>query len=527
MSAGARLVWEIATRLCLLSDTHVGAARTTPRHESESDVDLRTDRDPRSGLPRLRATTLAGLLRHELAARSGDPDRVRALFGTAEPPGEPVASALEVDDALAELPGDFPVTTRVGIRVDPASGTALPGRFWQWEVLPAGTTFTAHMRLWIPAPAEEAQLLSLLVHAVTGLHGSAPGPHVGRRTTHGHGAVRATRWSTVRHDLTEEQGWFDHHARTWEQRWRERAAELDGAPETLTEALMAQLRPAGLTATATHLSARAAPPDRRRRVELRLTLAVAERDEPWPTGTERLSPGLLMVGETPGADHNDGADRVHRYRPVAADPDTSTVRTAPVLGDTALYALFKRMACRIARDACEHLGGSLEGQREWVTHWWGGDTDTATPAPARVRLRSVPTIAGGAPLTLTRLTVDSLFGDAVDGHLFTSDLHCGGTAEVTLDVVDPDEAVCGLLALVVRDLATVAFDTLGAGAGSGQGRLTATRARLTTHPGGGEPAHAVDLSAALREAHGPDAEAVHSWVTALRARLAPRDKGEE
>lgn len=520
-------MWEIAVRLCLLGDTHVGAARATPRHEAESDVDLRTDRDPRSGLPRLRATTLAGLLRHELTARSGDPARVRLLFGAAENSEEPMASALDVDDALVEPSEDLLTITRVGIRVDPASGTALPGRFWQWEVLPAGTLFTAHMRLWIPTPAEEAQLLSLLVHAVAGLHGNTPGPHVGRHTTHGYGAVRATRWSAARHDLAEERGWFDHHARTWEQRWRERAAGLDDGPRTLTEALTAQLRSAGLDADAAHLDARAVPPDRRRRAELRMTLAVAERTAPPTVDSEYLSPGLLMVGETPGADRHDGADRVHRHRPVVVDLDTSTVETMPVLGDTALYALFKRMASRIARDACEYLGGRIEAQREWIAHWWGGDTDTdtAAPTPARVRLRGVPVISGGAPLTVTRLTVDSLFGDAVDGHLFTSDLHCGGTAEVILDVAEPDDAIRGLLALVVRDLATVAFDTLGAGAGSGQGRLTAVRARLTTHTGDGEAAHTVDLSAALRDTHGHDAEVVRSWVMALRARLASTGRG--
>lgn len=197
-----------------------------------------------------------------------------------------------------------------------------------------------------------------------------------------------------------------------------------------------------------------------------------------------------------------------------------------MLGDTALYALFKRMASRIARDACEQLGGRLEEQREWIAHWWGGDIDTTAPTPARVRLRDVPVIFGGAPLTVTRLTVDSLFGDAVDGHLFTSDLHCGGTAEVILDVTDPDDAIRGLLALVVRDLATVAFDTLGADAGSGQGRLTALHARLTTHAGDDAPAHTVDLSAALSDPHGPDAETVRSWVAALRAHLAPADRGK-
>src|SRR5699024_914779 len=80
----------------------------------------------------------------------------------------------------------------------------------------------------------------------------------------------------------------------------------------------------------------------------------------------------------------------------------------PVLGDTALHAFLKRIAARLARDACEALGGHQDLWRHWHAHWWGGDTDPATalPRPSRVRLRRTPVLTGGVPLTTTRLTVD-------------------------------------------------------------------------------------------------------------------------
>ncbi|WP_433700562.1 RAMP superfamily CRISPR-associated protein [Nocardiopsis sp. CA-288880] len=523
-------LWEIAVRLCLLSDTHIGAARAVPRHAAEGDVDLRVDRDPRTGVPRLRATTLAGLLRHELAARTEDPRRVGRLFGAAEsgpPPGgepdAPAASALDVDDAAAELPEGTTVAVRVGTRVDPASGTVRPGLMWQWEVLPAGTVFTAHMRLRVPAPADEEPLLDLLVLAADGFSGEGPGIRVGGRTGRGHGAVRATHWTAERHDLTDERAWFAYHARSWADRWERGAAALADAPAELSTALAARLRAHGRAAAAARLEARPARPDRRHRAELRLTLAVAEQPDPGGPPPRSPRPGLIMVGDVPAPERLGTVDRAHRHRPVVSDADKASVRLAPVLGDTALFALFKRIGGRLVRDAAEHLGAEGARWQEWHAHWWGADTgpEGARPRPSRVRLRAVPPLSGGAHLTATRLTVDSLFGDAVDGRVFTSDLHCGGSGEVVLDVRDPDDAVRGLLVLVVRELATVPFDTLGAGAGSGNGRLTATRAALTTWTGGGGPPHRVDLLTALFAPGSAEAATARGWVSALRTRLAP------
>ncbi|WP_017589753.1 RAMP superfamily CRISPR-associated protein [Nocardiopsis ganjiahuensis] len=576
------VVWEFAARLCLLTDAHVGAARATPRHTAESDVDLYLDRDPRTGVPRLRGTTLAGLLRHELAARTADPVGPAALLGS-DDAGEltgartpaPLPSALDVDDAHAVLPDGAAVTVRVGTRVDPATGAVSPGRMWQWEVLPAGTVFTAHLRLRVGAPSEEARLLTLLVLAARGLGDEGPGIRIGGRSGRGYGAVRAARWAARRHDLTDEHGWFAYHARDWRTRWRQgeealaagdilaesgpaesrsagrpspgpgpaahRAAADHRSGTDLAGLVADRLREHGREATAAHLAARAEGADRRRRAELRMELHVAERPEPAPSGRppvpEELRPGLLMIGDTPVDGRLAEVDRAHRRRPfvTGADAggggtaDTATgaaeVELRPVLGDTALFALFKRVGGRIARDAAEHLVGEEAAWREWHGHWWGADTDQSpgappTPSvPSRIRLRATPSVTGGAPLTTTRLTVDALFGDAVDGRLFTSDLHCGGSAEAVLDITEPDDAVRGLLALVVRELVTVPFDTLGAGSGSGNGRLVATRAVLVGYEGDGAEPHQVDLVTALTDPDSYEAAVVRGWLPALHRQI--------
>ncbi|WP_017614445.1 RAMP superfamily CRISPR-associated protein [Nocardiopsis salina] len=530
------VLWEITVRLVLLSDTHVGPADPAHRRADEPGSDLPVDRDPETGLPRLRATTLAGVLRHDLVARTGDTASAGALFGTSaadDPARTGFPGALDLDDAEGRVP--TAITSRTGNRVDPASGTALPGHLWRREILPAGTVFISHLRLHVSAledereEGEEAVSLGRLTACVAGLYrghtgpgtpgSDAPGLHVGARTGRGHGAIAATSWSARRHDLTTAEGWFAHHARTWSQRRADGENALtDGSP-TLTEALVRALRSADRPDLADGIPATA--PDRGPRDELRLTLAVGEPDDPLLPAQVR--PGLLMIADPPPPDRVGAVDRAHRRRLAEGAPEP-----APVLGDTALHALLKRLSARLSRDACEALGGHEDLWRHWHAQWWGGDTDpvTALPRPSRVRLRRTPVLTGGAPLTTTRLTVDSLFGDAVDGHLSTSDVHCGGTAEAVLDVYDPDDSVRGLLTLLVRDLATVPADTLGSGAGSGHGRLTATAATLTVRTGDCEPPRTVDLLTAVLDPESADARLARGWVSRWHARLEPRAEGE-
>ncbi|MFC4563225.1 RAMP superfamily CRISPR-associated protein [Nocardiopsis mangrovi] len=559
-----QIVWEFTARLCLLGDTHIGAAHSAPRHTAGNDVDL-IDRDPTDGRPRLRATTQAGLLRHHLAARLGGAGRGAAaeLFGEAAPPrGDDDAlaavqltrSALDLDDAFADLPPEAGVAVRAGNRVDPGSGAAVPGALWQMETLPAGTRFTLTLRLCVDDPESEGRLLALTALAAEGLSGDGPGISLGARTARGYGAARADLWHARRHDLRTAQGWAAWYAPTWAERW-ERArdavagtaatpAEEDGA--SLLSLLAARLRdtpdPAAVVADAFHDTLAAHGDDRRHRDELTLTLELAERptaaflpapeDPGHPAangGAAVPRPGLLMVGDTPAPDSIGEVDRTHLRRPrVTGD---GGVEWRPTLGDTALFALFKRVSQRLIRDIS---GEADRGLGEWPEHspgrrlhtrWWGGESRGGrAPASSRIRLREAAELTGGTSQRTARVNIDALFGDAVDTRFFADDVYAGGRAHVTLDISRPDDAVRGLIALIVRELRTVPLDTIGGGSGIGNGRLTVTGAVLTRHDPGAPP-QPCDLVAAIDDARGPERAAVTPWLAALRAAVTPRTAG--
>ncbi|MFC3518611.1 RAMP superfamily CRISPR-associated protein [Streptomonospora nanhaiensis] len=547
------VLWELTARVRLLSDTHIGSADDSAR--TAADI-APIDRDPLDHAPRLRASTQAGLLRHHLAARLG-PDRADAvaeLFGEAargadpaDPGGTAVnaASALDIDDAFAELPPEAGIAVRAGNRVDPGSGAAAPGAFWRMETLPAGTRFTLTLRLWVADPADEGRLLALAALAADGLNGAdlAPGVAIGARTARGYGAVRCDSWHLRRHDLRTPQGWADWYALTWRQR-RERAHRAVTAPARTRPARAPglltlvpdhlQRDPALAAAIGGDYSAALADlaTDRRHRDELTLTLRLAERPTEafLPTGSGAPPrapgprPGLLMVGDTPRLESLGEVDRAHLRRPsVGGD---GAVEWRPALGDTALFALFKRLSRRLVRDIS---GESATTLAEWPedsparrlhARWWGGDARSGgAPAPSGIRLRQAAELTGGTTQRTTRVTIDSLFGDAVDSTLLTDDVHAGGQATVILDAPQPDDAVRGLLALIVRELHTVPLDAIGGGSGAGHGRVTVTRAVLTRHEPGAAPDR-VDLLAAIDDARSPERAAVGPWVSALRAAVS-------
>ncbi|KIH99483.1 hypothetical protein LP52_07330 [Streptomonospora alba] len=543
------MLWEMTARIRLHSDTHIGSADDTSR--ATADI-APLDRDPATGRPRFRATTLAGLLRRHLAERLGDEraSAVAELFGEAAPrsaepgPGASVPSALDIDDAVAELPPEAGVTVRAGNRVDPGSGAAAPGAVWRMETLPAGTAFTLTLRLHVGEGQSEGRLLALAALAADGLAGTGPGVSIGARTARGYGAAACEGWHTLRHDLGTPRGWADYYALTWRQRRdrahravAERCRSRPGARETGLSALFSErleTEPALAAAVGADYSRTLADygTDDRRRDELALTLHLAERPTdallgPADAGPDAHAhrPGLLLVGEAPGLDTLGEVDRAHLRRPAVGGD--GAVQWRPTLGDTALFALFKRMSRRLVRDISGESGAAAgewsddSAARRLHARWWGGDADVqSAPRASAVRLRRAAELTGGTPQRTTRVTIDALFGDSVDASLLTDDVHAGGSAEVVLDVPDPDDAVRGLLALIVRELHTVAMDAVGGGTGAGHGRITVSRAVLTSR-GPGADAEPVDLVAAVDDPASADRAAAESWLAALRTALAP------
>ncbi|GAB3466117.1 hypothetical protein GCM10027570_55050 [Streptomonospora sediminis] len=568
-------MWELTARIRLHSDTHIGSAHDTAR--SSADI-APLDRDPRTGHPRLRATTQAGLLRRHLGERLGPEGAaaVAELFGQAAPrsaetgTGASLPSALDIDDSFAELPAEAGVDVRAGNRVDPGSGAAAPGALWRMEILPAGTAFTLTLRLQVTDTGSEGRLLALAALAAEGLAGtaSAPGISIGARTARGYGAVHCEAWHVRRHDLCSPQGWADWYALTWQQRRDRALRSLDGrvgadsrhaaaspAAPGDTAALGYPADPeSGPGAAAGALSELisdrfAADPDlaaaiggdytrtlaehgadNRRRDELALTLRLAERPTdsflaPSRARAPAPRPGLLMVGEAPHLESLGEVDRAHLRRPAVGGD--GAVQWRPTLGDTALFALFKRMSRRLVRDISGESGTAVEDwprdspARRLHARWWGGDSGTGGTAEASsIRLRRAAELVGGTPQRTTRVTIDALFGDSVDASLLTDDVHAGGTAEVVLDIPDPDDTVRGLLALIVRELHTVPMDGIGGGTGAGHGRVTVTGA-VVTCCGPGGTAETIDLVAAVDNPGGPDRAAAAAWVAALHAALAP------
>ncbi|RCV52450.1 RAMP superfamily CRISPR-associated protein [Marinitenerispora sediminis] len=584
--AGPRVIWEISTRLRLLGDTHIGSAAPSAPHAAESEVDQLLDRDPVTREPRLRASTLAGLLRHHLADRCDPPVHADAtgaagagrrgwadtLFGAPAVPEfaatdtEPATmSALDIDDAVAVLPEDANITVRVGNRIDPDSGTAAPGAFWRMEVLPAGTSFTVTMRLRVP-DGDEGRLLALVSTAAAGLAADSegetsddglPGPagiRIGARTGRGYGEVVAEAWHVRRHDLHTPEGWGAYYARGWEERWKEARNGLETSDrharlESAVDGTLAALRTAALaeaghderagwtardlerTHTAFHHELDARRADVRCRDTFVVTLAVAERSTrsfvpapfddldgapatgPWP--------GVLLVGDTPAPDRLGEVDRAHRTRPRYSD---GRVQWRPELGGTAVFALFKRTARGLVREiagTAEQPGAewdvSGDPAHNWFAHWWGSDTGPGGdggPRPARLRLRSPGVLSESTRLRTTRTTIDTLFGDTVDGRLFTDDVEAGGVARVVLDAADADDALRGLLTLVVRELYTVPFHSIGGGAGVGHGRLTVRSAVLVSRRPG-EETERTDLLRAIDDPASPDRARAADWLAEL------------
>nr|WP_186356699.1 RAMP superfamily CRISPR-associated protein [Streptomonospora sp. PA3] len=545
-TGGPSALWELTARIRLHSDTHIGSADDAVR--TAADI-APLDRDPGTGRPRLRATTQAGLLRHHLAERIGaeHAEAVAELFGEAAArsaetgTGASVPSALDIDDAFAELPPEAGIAVRAGNRVDPGSGAAASGATWRMETLPAGTVFTLTLRLHADAGRSEGRLLALAALAADGLAGTGDGPGVsiGARTARGYGAAACEGWHVRRHDLATPQGWADWYALTWAQR-RERAhralaEQLHAASGGDAAGLSARIRarldgdPALAAVGEDYAGTLAAyGTDHRRRDELALTLRLAERPTesllaPASAQAHEPRPGLLMVGEAPGLASLGEVDRAHLRRPAVGG--NGAVHWRPALGDTALFALFKRMSRRLVRDISGESAAAEwppdSPARRLHARWWGEDADSqGTSRASAVRLRRAAELSGGTPQRTTRVTIDALFGDSVDASLLTDDVHAGGRADVVLDVPDPDDAVRGLLALLVRELHTVPMDAVGGGTGAGHGRITVTRAVLTPR-GPGRAPDPVDLVAAVDDPAGPDRAAAQRWLAALHALLAP------
>jgi len=472
---GAR--WVIRGTLTIETALHLGGDGTER-------VDMPVLRDPRDGKPLLPGTTFAGALRSALADRllgygesemaRDDNGRLRlrseaepivALFGGTRGDDDGSQSPLIIFDALGELPDAHGIEVRDGVAISPATGIAEDHKKYDYEVLPAGTTFPVRLDLLLPAPPtvrnstqpEEKALLECLAAALDAFTHSENG--FGAKRSRGLGRVSAC-WGARRFDLASPEGWMEWVVTDHE---RPFAATPDQAciRDALEAAAPADLRPHSL------------PGDARSRVMIDLDLRVAHD----------------ILVRSPGTDP--GA------------PDVSHLHSGgiAILPGTSLAGAMRTQALRIARlvrdgknDADAWIdrlfGPRFEGQRP---------SDGPKPRASRVRF-SEARLDGSQPQRQTRVAIDRFTQGVVDTALFDEQTEVGGRATVQLELRNAEHGELGLVLLVLKDLLDGSLP-VGGTASVGRGVLRGS-ATVTWYDGAGITPRSAEIQPGKQPAGG-------------------------
>jgi CRISPR/Cas system CSM-associated protein Csm3 (group 7 of RAMP superfamily) len=458
--------WVIRGRLTVLTALHLGGGES-------DEIDMRILRDARTGKPLLPGTTLAGAWRSAFADRlagfaAKEPAEVARLFGGRRGDDGGLQSPLVIFDALGELPANLRIETRDGVAIDPKSGIAEDHKKYDFEVLPAGTTFPLRVDLLLPEGDDEAARLTGLAAALEAFSSGDAG--FGARRSRGLGRVRAE-WSAERYDLTTRAGWL-----AWI------GSDHDPAlPASLTSihAALVAARGGDLPAI----------PDARERIVV--------------TIRARLRHDILI--RSPGL--------------TADAPDVVHLQSAkkPVIPGTSLAGVMRAQALRIAH-AVRLRQGDAE---EWIDRLFGPRFVGQRAAPGfEVRASRLHVgesfLEGGNASTQTRIAIDRFTQGVVDGALFDEEPHVGGRAVIRLELRNPLPGELGLLLLVVRDLLTGRLP-VGGTSSVGRGFMTGT-ASVAFHAGSSDVVSA-DLHPD-REPSGPAAQEIDAAIASF-AQAAP------
>ncbi|MBI2567944.1 MAG: hypothetical protein HYV63_13010 [Candidatus Schekmanbacteria bacterium] len=467
--------WVIRGTLTLETALHLGG-------EAGEQVDMPVLRDARDGRPLLPGTTLAGALRSALADRLAgyeepEPPEVAALFGgAAQGDDDGSQSPLIVFDALGEIPPGHGVEIRDGVAISALTGTAEDHKKYDYEVLPAGTTFAVRADLLLPAPAsrdgatppDEKSLLEALAAALDAFaHGQSA---FGAKRSRGLGRVSAV-WAARRFDLGSAKGWVEW---TLSDHERPFAANPDQSciRDALEQAAPEALRPLEL------------PGDRRDRVVIDVDLRVAHD----------------ILVRSPGTD--------------PAAPDVSHLHSGgtAILPGTSLAGVMRTQALRIAtlvragRDEAELwvdrlFGPRFEGQRP---------SGKLKPRAARIRVDEAR-FEGSQPQRQTRVAIDRFTQGVVDTALFDEQMEVGGRATARLELRNPEKGELGLVLLVLKDLLDGSLP-VGGTSSVGRGVLRGM-ASVTWHEGD----RTAPRSAKIQPGRQPAGEAAGEIDEAIRA----------
>ena len=465
--------WVVRGTLTLETAMHLGG-------EATGRVDMPVLRDPRDGKPLLPGTTFAGALRNALADRlagygTEEPQEVSALFGGARGDDDGLQSPLIVFDELGELPLAHGIEIRDGVAISPDSGTAEDHKKYDYEVLPAGTTFPVRVDLLVPAegldpgrkPPPEKSLLAALAAALAAFSHGQNG--FGAKRSRGLGRVSAT-WAAKRFDLTSAGGWME-----WTLSDHSEPVPASPAQSCIRDVLDAaapdDLKPLSLL------------DDARKRVVIDLNLKVEHDILVRSPGTE---PGV---------------------------PDVSHLSSggASILPGTSLAGVMRAHAVRIARLVRD---GKNDAER-WIDRLFGPRFKGKRPLPglepraSRLRVGEAA-LDASQPQRQTRVAIDRFTQGVVDTALFDEQTEVGGRATLRVELRDPRDGELGLVLLVLKDLLDGALP-VGGTSNIGRGVLTGS-ATVTFHDGATKPPRTTKLE----PGRPPSGEAASEIAEAVR-----------
>lgn len=410
--------------------------------DSDGLLDMLLLRDAVDNRPLLPGTSLAGALRNYLRQRkhgyraklkqgkkdereNGEKDSTEALFGSSKGNDEGSQSLLIVDDSRADQPATI---IRDGVRIDPQTRTAQDKKKFDYELLPAGTTFPLRLELLIPTDADEPALLADLALALEGFTRGEIG--MGIRKRRGFGQCKVEEWHVVRYDMQSLEGML-----AWLATGLQASVAGVGGGE-----------PVALPAVPTT--------DQRQQITLEATFALA-------------SPLLIRSTEP-----------LESY---AKQPDVIHIRSngKPVIPGTSLAGALRARAQRILN--------TLGLREDILDALFGHDMDKRPTDHTASRLLVAEATINSIPnyLVQQRVSIDRFTGGSYTAALFTEAPLTSGEVTLTIRIQgDPKHSLAdrqrelGLLALLLKDL-WLGDLTLGGTSSIGRGRLVGKHATLT------------------------------------------------
>jgi CRISPR/Cas system CSM-associated protein Csm3 (group 7 of RAMP superfamily) len=417
--------WVLTATLRLETAAHFGG-------QDDSALDMPILRCARTGRPLLPGTSLGGALRAYLLDRlagfltdeiqkvnddsfqpTPEADRVAMLFGAVRGLDieKHTQSPLIIFDALGTLPAASASTeVRDGVMIETATGIAVDKKMFDFEVLPAGTTFNVRFDVLVSADANENELVSLLWASLEGLHNGDI--RIGLRRSRGLGEVSCGSWTARRYNLATPEGWIE---------WIGSDHVSEPAPSS-----QLSIRDAIQSAMPEDRNLYD-PPDNRQRVIIEVEAAIL---------------GDLLI-RSPNA-QADGPDVMHL---------SSGGR--PILSGTSLTGVMRAQALRIvrlvhalSRSDAETFVSRLFGPREERTR----NPDFQLRG-SRLRVSERP-VTTGQFQRVTRVAIDRFTQGVVPTALFDEQPHAGGTVRLRFELRNPRDGEVGLLLLVLKDLLT-------------------------------------------------------------------------